>query len=299
MEEMKTVDTKESIKVVTDSKLITAKGLSSLSVKARKMLYLAMAQCRQTDEEFYIYEITPDELAGLFSIGRNHVYEVAYDITDELMGKTVEVKREGSRSFKKYTLFSMCEYDDDRILRFKLNKDMTDLLLGLRKSFTQTLLVDYLQMRSVYSMAIWHLMQREMKGRKPGTDRITFYLSLDDLRTVTGTKDKLKKISQFKERVLDKAIREIKDICGTEISYQQRKIGKNIVGFYFTALGFFDLTDYQPTKETLEKIRKHDLGMKARAGTITPKEFDELQSLVLKYNQLNLFDMLQEESGEE
>lgn len=294
MEEAKTVDTKEAIKVVTDNKLITAKGLSNLSVKARKMLYLAMAQCRQTDEEFFVYEITPDELAGLFSIGRNHVYEAAYDITDELMGKTVEVKREGSKSFKKYSLFSMCEYDDDRILRFKLNKDMTDLLLGLKRSFTQTLLVDYLQMRSAYSMAVWHLMQREMKGRKPGTDRISFYLSLDELRAVTGTQNKLKKISQFKERVLDKAIHEIKEVCRTEITYQQRKIGRNIVGFYFTARGFFDLTDYKPTAEVLEKLRKHDLEETARRRPLSGQEFDELQSLVLKYNQLNLFDMFPE-----
>ena len=298
MDEARTINSKESIKVVTDNKLITASGLSKLTLKARKVLYLIMAQCKQTDEGFFLYEITPGELAELLGVGRNYVYETADEITNELMGKYVKVKQEGARSFKKYTLFSLCEYDDDRILRIKLNQDMTQLLLGLRQSFTQTLLADYLRMRSVYSMAVWHLMQREMKGRKPGTDRISFYLSLEELRAVTGTEDKLKQTGQFKERVLDKAIREIRDVCGVDITYENKKRGRAIVGFFFTARGFFDLTDYQPTKETLEKIRKHDLGMKAREGTITPQEFDELQSLVLKYNQLNLFDMLQDENRE-
>ena len=140
-------------------------------------------------------------------------------------------------------------------------------------------------------MAIWHLMQREMKGRKPGTDRISFYLSLDELRTVTGTTDKLKQISQFKDRVLDKALKEIRKCCGIDIIYENRKRGRFVTGFYFTARGAFDLTDYKPSEEVLEKIRKHDLEMKVKAGRITSEEMDELQTLILKYNQLNLFDI--------
>ena len=299
MDTAKLIDSKDSIKVVTDNKLITATGLSELSLKARKILYMVMAQCRQTDQDFFIYEITPSELAERLGVGSNHVYELADGITGELMSKYIEVRQEGTKRFKKYNLFSMCEYDDDRILRFKLNPDMTEFLLNLKKSFTQTILGDYLQMKSPYSMAIWHLMQREMKGRKPATDRVSFYLSLDELRTVTGTQNKLKQMVQFKERVLDKAIREIKDVCGTDIVYKNHRVGRTIKGFYFTARGFFDLTDYQPTRETLEKIRKHDLGMKVRAGTITPQEFDELQNLIMKYNQLNLFDMLQDGREEE
>lgn len=294
MDEARTIDSRESIKVVTDNKLITASGLSKLTLKARKVLYLIMAQCKQTDEGFFLYEITPGELADLLGVGRNYIYETADEITNELMGKYVRVKQDGARSFKKYTLFSACEYDDDRILRIKLNQDMTQLLLGLRQSFTQTLLADYLRMRSVYSMAVWHLMQREMKGRKPGTDRISFYLSLDELRAVTGTEDKLKQTGQFKERVLNKAIREIKDVCGVDITYQNKKRGRVIVGFFFTARGFFDLTDYKPTAEVLEKLRKHDLEEKARNKNLTYKEFDELQGLILKYNQLSLFDMFPE-----
>ena len=176
MDTAKMIDTKDSIKVVTDNKLITATGLSELSLKARKILYMVMAQCKQTDQNFFIYEITPSELAERLGVGSNHVYELADGITGELMSKYIEVRQEGTKRFKKYNLFSMCEYDDDRILRFKLNPDMTEFLLNLKKSFTQTILGDYLQMKSPYSMAIWHLMQREMKGRKPATDRVSFYL---------------------------------------------------------------------------------------------------------------------------
>lgn len=284
------IDSREDLKIVTDNKLITARRLNRLSLKARKMFYLTMAQCRQDDDEFYVYEITPAELARKFGIDSCEVYRLADDITRELMSQYIEVKEIGAKRFKKYAIYCMCEYDESSVLRFKLNPDMAEFLLGLKKSFTQVFLSDFLKMRSAHSMAVWHLMQREMNGRKPGTDRITFYLSLEELREVTGTQDKLKQISQFKERVLDKAIRDIKDNCGVTITYENQRRGRNIVGFLFTAYGNIDLTDYHPSQKALELVRKYELESMARKKKLTPAEFDELQELVLKYNQVSLFD---------
>ena len=288
--ETRTIDTRDNIKVVTDNKLITAPGLAKLSLKARKLLYLIMAQCRQTDKKFYLYEISPPALADKLGVDRTGVYRLADELTGELMGRYIEVKQTDAKRFKKYAVFSMCEYDDRSLLRFKLNQDMAEFLLGLQKSFTQAFLSDFLKMRSAHSMAVWHLMQREMNGRKPGTDRITFYLSLDELREVTGTQDKLKQLSQFKARVLDKAIQDIKDNCGVEIEYMNRRRGRSVQGFYFTARGMFDLTGFQPDEETAARIRMKLLGMKLKFGSATPEEYDELQGLLLKYNQMSIFD---------
>ena len=51
----------------------------------------------------------------------------------------------------------MCEYEHTGVLKFQLNRDMTDFLLELKGDFTQPLLEDFLKMKSHYSMAIWHL----------------------------------------------------------------------------------------------------------------------------------------------
>lgn len=59
----------------------------------------------------------------------------------------------------------MCEYEHTGVLKFQLNRDMTDFLLELKGDFTQPLLEDFLKMKSHYSMAIWHLMQREMMSK--------------------------------------------------------------------------------------------------------------------------------------
>ena len=77
MDEVKKVDTRDNLKVVTSNDFITAKGLSKLSLKARKLLCIAIAQCKKTDDSFYYFEVSPAELAKLYNINPNHVYETA------------------------------------------------------------------------------------------------------------------------------------------------------------------------------------------------------------------------------
>lgn len=235
----KEVNTDASIRTVTSNDFITACGLDEVTLKARKLLYIAISQCKKNDKNFLEYKLNIKDFAHLMGIEVNNVYSVADALTDELIRGFIRVENNGH--WRKYSLFSQCDYSNG-FLYFKLNSDMTDFLLDLKSNFTQPLLQDFLRMRSPYSMEIWHLMQREMHSKKPGlTEKIEFDLSLDELRKVTGCTNKLKQIGQFKERVLDKALREIWDNCGVEISYKNIKKGRYIIGFHFTAVSFFHL----------------------------------------------------------
>lgn len=235
----KKVSTDATIRTVTSNDFITACGLDEISLKARKLLYVAIAQCKKNDSDFFEYTLNIQDFARLMEIDTSNVYKVADHLTDELLRGFIRI--ENNRHWRKYSLFSQCDYNNG-FLYFKLNSDMTGFLLGLKNNFTQPLLQDFLRMRSPYSMEIWHLMQREMHSKKPGlTEKIEFELSLDELRQVTGCQKKLKQIGQFKERVLDKAIREIWENCGVEISYTNIKKGRCITGFHFIAVSFFHL----------------------------------------------------------
>lgn len=232
----KNTDTRRAIKVVTGNNFITAHGLEKLPLNSRKLLYLAISQCRKTDKEFYEYKISIKDFAKLTGIADTNLYSQAREITRNLMSTTIECNL-NKTDYDQYNLFSKCRYRAaEGTIVFKLNPDMTDFLLNIKKDFTQPLLEDFVHMNSPYSMAVWHLMQREMHSRKPGiTQIIEFGLTLDELRQVTGCEEKLKQIGQFKERVLDKAIREIRDNCGVIITYENIKCGRNVTGFHFRA----------------------------------------------------------------
>lgn len=233
MKKTRELNTKESVKVVTSNSFITACGLEDLSLKGRKLLYLAISQCKKTDTEFFEYSISVKSFADMMDIDASNIYVEMDATTDELM-RTFIKYRDG-KSVHKYSLFSLCQYNDATI-RFKLNPDMTEFLLELKGNFSQPLLAEFVKMRSPYSMAIWHLMQREMKSQKPYADHvIEFELSLDELREVTGTEHKLEKLSNFKNRVLDKALKEIDENCNVVITYEHIKQGRKVIGFHFIA----------------------------------------------------------------
>ena len=232
------LNTKESVRTVTSNQFITACGLEGISLKARKLLYIAVSQSKKTDTEFYEYEIGVKEFADLMGIDASNVYKEADALTDELMRGFVKIQEKDSKSWRKYQLFDMCQYTENGSIRFEISKQMTDFLLNLTGNFSQPLLHDFLKMRSPYSMAVWHLMQREMKSKKLGVTATTgFDISLRELRQVTGCENKLKQVGEFKKRVLDKALREIFDCAGVKITYQNIKVGRTVEGFRFFAKG--------------------------------------------------------------
>lgn len=233
MNKPKTIDTRKNIKTITSNSFITAKGLEKLSLKARKMLYIAISQCRKDDKAFDTYEISIKEFAEMIGITPKAVYPEANHITDELIsGALYTVQQESALS-----IFSICEYRDG-VFCFKLDSDMDIFLLKQKKNFSQPLLNDFLKMKSTYSIAIWHLMQREMHSHKPNLDNtLKVDLLLEELREVTGTTKKLKQLGQFKERCFDKALREINENCGVKVTYENIKRGHRVVGFRCSAKG--------------------------------------------------------------
>lgn len=239
MDNIRLIDARENIRVVTTNDFITACGLEGISLKARKLLYIAISQCRKNDKEFYEYRLSIKDFAKMMNIDASNLYREAESIVDEVTKGFIKAKKNPKDiKFHNYPLFSVCGMEETEIV-FKLNSEMTDFLLSIKGSFSKPLLNDFLQMNSPYSMAIWHLMQREMKSKKPfGSRVITFNLTLEELRKVTKAEHKLKQLVHFKERILDKAIREIKDNCGIIVTYEpgKDKVGRTIKSFDFTVV---------------------------------------------------------------
>ena len=256
----KDVNLSDNVKVVTSNLFITACGLEKLSLKARKLFYLAIAQCELSDKDFFEYSIKASEFAKIMDVKSTNVYQEADNITTELM-KTFLIIRNNDESmpnvpFKKCSLFSFCTYTSDAKIYFKLSPDMTAFFLDLKKDFSKPLLSDFMRMNSPYTMAIWHLMQKEMHSRKPKiTETIEFDLSLEDMRLITGTTDKLKQLVHFKERILNKALNEIENICDIKITYADIKQSRTVTGFHFTAVSKYHINENNISEKTKQKLK--------------------------------------------
>lgn len=293
-EPAKNIDKRASIRIVTDNALITADGLGSLSLNAYKLFLVAIGQCRMEDKEFYEYKTTPIELAEMWGIDPSNLYRTVEDIGKELMKIVVKVQKKdgGEKSFQLRHLFDRCDYEDDKYLYFRLHKDMADVLLGLRKNFSKPEMWDFMRLKSKYSIKLWHLMQREMKSFKPliGGPSMEFYLSMEELRKVTGTENKLKQIGQFKKTVLDIAIKDIQENCLARIEYHNVKKGKRIIGFDFVVNSYFQVDPESLPYRTRLKGRRAELYRKRIDGNIDPDEMDELNFLNKNLEQISMED---------
>lgn len=280
MSQLNELDIRESLRVVTKNELITADGLADLSVNARKLLYLAIAQCKKDDKEFKAYKTTPMEIAEMFGITRQAVYQTVDELTDELMRTFITIRPAEGKAFDKRHICERCSYSDTKVLEIQLHNDLADYLLGIKGDYSQPLMWDFMRMRSKYSIAIWHLLQREMHSHKPMINApIEFDISLEELREVTNTKNKLKQIGEFKKKAMNKALEEIKENCFVKISYTDIKTGKTIVGFRFKVENLFEVKPGQLTPKQKQIVRRAELVHKKADGTITPAECKELEEL--------------------
>lgn len=257
VEEKRMIDVRESVKVVTSNNFFRASGLEDITLKARKMLYLAIAQCRKKDDKFYEYSITVSEFAKLMEIDKSNVYKEADSITDELMKGFIKFTPDDSKKkFIKFNIFEKCIYGDGT-LTFKISEDMTPILLNLKKDFTQPLLSDFMKFKSNFSIELWHLFQMKMKSRKCGvTEVIEFDLSLKELRTATGTIDKFERISRFKDKVLEQARKEIADNLCLDVQYTPIKEKRTIVAFHFNIQSLYHVEEEEIPEEVRKRVEK-------------------------------------------
>ena len=99
---------------------------------------------------------------------------------------------------------------------------------GVKEFFTQYLLSQTAQLKSVYSSRLYELLIQWRSTQK------TPIINLGDFRAQLGIEEnQYKLMSDFKKRVLDLAINDINEKTDIKVTYQQHKKGRSISGFSF------------------------------------------------------------------
>jgi plasmid replication initiation protein len=116
---------------------------------------------------------------------------------------------------------------------------------GVKEFFTQYLLRQTSQLKSIYSSRLYELL---IQWRSSGTTPI---INLEDFRAQLGIEDnQYRLMSDFKKRVLDLAISDINDKTDIKATYRQHKKGRSISGFSFS---------FRNKKSKAQSIEKLDL----------------------------------------
>lgn len=206
-------------------------GFSELRVASCKLLYFAIAQVLISDQQFYEYELNLNDFVkvtgGKKSTIKNY-YRIkdgiceAERIADELMNLKVVLKNESEH--EQIHVFDRITYNTEKkSFGWKLGSSMQHYLLDLqnRGNYIHPSLTDFVQLKSVREMQLWHILQSAnyMNSRKPKTiDVFQFEISDKQLREWTNTQKVLMRRNNFRERIIMRPIKSISDKLSLDIT---------------------------------------------------------------------------------
>ena len=190
-------------------------------------------QIRPDDEELKSYLITVPELAKLLNVSAANLYRDMDSITDDILTNHVAIKDPAQGRFLKIQWVSACAYEKGVGLAAKMNPLLKPFLLNLKEHYTQYQLENILAMKSVYGIRIYELLMKEQIMRYLPREGTHIVLTMQEIREACDCEEKYQKISQFKAKVLDVAIREIERTTTYVVSYEDIKKGRSIEAFRF------------------------------------------------------------------
>lgn len=219
-------------------------GRQNLTLNEAKLVRIVIMQIVRDDVDFKPYVININDLASMIGIDSSNIYRDIRAICTGVMSKHLEIQSEDG-SWEQYQWVSTCKYNSKtKKVEIQLNESLKPFLINLEQYYTQYKLEEALAMKSVHAVRIFELVQERINMRSIPRNGLTVYLPLETIREACDlnvwdksgkvvVKRKLDKISQFKEKCLDIAVREIERVTTYTLNYTPVKEGRTIIGFNF------------------------------------------------------------------
>ena len=199
-----------------------------MSIDEKRIIILAspLVRLSKATEQTPI-EVTASQFADLSEIDTHSAYKQLKAASKKLMKRTfVYEDKDGDDTEVQWVIRS--KYANGYVSMY-----FTDEVIHLLKVFdslnpyTKYLKEDILSLKLTYSIDLYHLAKKYqgMGG---------FTMSLDDYRKELGTPKSYARINNLKDNAVDAPINEINENTDINLSYENIKRGRQLVGFKFT-----------------------------------------------------------------
>ncbi len=262
----KSIEFKDDKTLVLHNSMIEARY--DMNLNEMKLFIALVSLIKKDDTEFREYEIKSEKLNDIFNISNiEGIYEITKRVADGLMKRIIFIEDKKQQYWAKYSIFSKMEYRDGT-LHVEFNSKISPYLLKLRDNFTQFKLAEFKPFASKYSIRIYELLKQYKKIGERTFD-------IEDLKLRLGVeKGELKKISQFKIRVLDIAQRELAN-TPMAFDYQMTKTGRKFTKVKFMLKHALEDNVEIEDVELVEQVKIQSL-----KEDVDPEVLDELYSLI-------------------
>lgn len=211
-------------------------GKQALKLNSAKLIRSAIMQVVREDEELKPYIITIKDLSELLGVTASNIYRDVDEITDDIIKNPVYIREERNGKtidFIKIPWVTRCEYKSDVGIALKLNEELKPFLINLKEHYTQYTLQEVLAMKSVYGIRIFEMLQSKIMSRVLPKDGIAVILSVQEIRECCECEDKYPAFGNFRDKVIDKAVKEINRVTMFKVVYSYIKKVRSVVEIKF------------------------------------------------------------------
>lgn len=194
------------------------------------------------------FELTAKEFAKLFNIKEDKAYQALKEVSEQLFERYVIIDNpdpeEPTLKYTKTRWISSIDYIPEKgKVAVYFAQRMLPYLSLLQGQFTKYKLEHIGKMTCVYAIRLYELLvQWQTVGKRE--------IALEELKELLQLEDKYDRMNNFKARVLEPAISDINTHSNFNVSWKQRKSGRNVTHLIFT------FAEKESTQEVIVKEPK-------------------------------------------
>ncbi len=211
------------------------RGKQDMTLQEAKILRLLITQVVKEDKDFKTFTCSIQDLASFLNIPPNNLYRDIKGICFNLTQRVVQIGIGNPKEpWTFFSWISSARYDGEGTVILRLSDEIKPYLIDLNKYFTQYQLENILEMKSFYGIRLYELLRSE---HYKDENRYQEY-SIEFLRQFFECEKKYKAFKDFRDRVLEIAIKEINEKSDIYV-YEALmvKTGRKVTGIKF-CVGF-------------------------------------------------------------
>lgn len=248
--------------VVKDNDLIR-KARYNLSVNQQKIIAYLISKIKPTDKELQKYEISIQDFCEICGIDKTYFYSEIKDIVDNLDNKSFWV--ETADKLFKFRWFSEVEIiKGSGKINITLNSNIKKYLIDLKQNFTQYELYNILALKGKYSIRLYEYFKSYsfMYEKKIGIDELKQVLQAEHY---VNYKD-------FRNRVLEKAVKEINEYTDINVSFNTENKGRKVIALIFYIKRKEAIDRYISYTNTIDKINRREKQIQGQISMFDKKK---------------------------
>lgn len=208
------------------------RGKQSMSLQTARLIRLLITQLVKEDKDLKTYMCKISDLAEFLNIPKNNLYRDIRSICDCAMKSVVYIGTGNPKqSWKMFHWLSTAEYDGNGIITLRLSDEIKPYILELENWFTQYKLKNILEFNSFYAIRMYELIKCQEGISRDEKEYHEF--TIEYLREYFDCEKKYSKISQFKEKVIEIAVKEMNKKSDMFINIEYIKTGRAITSVRF------------------------------------------------------------------